>query len=85
MGTPLVYATKRAQEDAKRLLPGRCLENAVGAEIAAGNVTAGSTGGFVFASDKAWIARTRRVPARVAARRAWLVIDVRPHHRERST
>ena len=81
MNRPLVYATRRALEDAARLLPGAVLENAVEDAILRGDVSRGQGGGFVF-GGKEWVARVRRVPARVAARHAWLVIEVQPH-RER--
>lgn len=81
--TPLVYSTRAALRSAERLLPaGRCLENVVGAEILAGNVVAGQTGGLVFDRDKNWVAEVRRVPARLRTkRRAWLITKVRPDRR----
>lgn len=79
-GLPLVYATRPALRDAERLLPGQVLENVVGAEIRAGNVTAGSGGGYVFDSGKRWVAIVKRVPARLHPRRkAWLAVQVKPY------
>jgi hypothetical protein len=79
MALPLVYATREAVIAGERLVPG-CLENAVQAQILAGHVAANREAGVVFSSDKTWVARIRRVPARVQAkRRAWLVTAVETH------
>lgn len=75
---PLAYATATALRQAESLLPGRVLENAIEAEIAAGNCTSGTTGGIIFDSSKKWVAVARFIPARIqAGRRAWLVHEVR--------
>ena len=82
-GLPLVYATASAVRDAERLLDGRCLENAVGAEIRAGNVVNGVTGGYVFDHAERWVASVKRVPSRLRPKRtAWLVVEVTPHRKE---
>jgi hypothetical protein len=45
---PLVYASARALEDARRLLPrGLILENLVSEAIAPGDVSAGTNGGLL--------------------------------------
>jgi hypothetical protein len=84
VGLPLVYATREAVIAGAGLVPG-CLENAVQAEILAGNLTANREAGYVFDSDRRYVARVKRVPARVQAkRRAWLVTEVNSY-RERGT
>lgn len=81
----LVYATRAALEDGRRLIPGVCLENVVEAEIVAGNVTAGARRGFVFDREKRWVAEVERVPGRIRERpRAWLVTAIEPHSEGRA-
>jgi hypothetical protein len=86
---PIVYSTRQAREESRRLMPGHVLENVVERAILAGRVSAGSHGGLVFDDGKEWVAEVKRQPSRLnERRRAWLVTAVRryrlqPHERRR--
>lgn len=74
---PLVYCSKRAAEQAGRLLPrGTVLENAVAEAIMDGHVR----GPYVLLKGGALLARVERQEGRLRPRpRSWLVIDVQPN------
>jgi hypothetical protein len=81
---PLVYATRRAAKQARRLLPrDACLEREIERAILQGDVCAGRAG-YVFIDSRRVVAKVERHPGRLRDRpRAWLVVDVVPHNRSR--
>jgi len=74
---PLVYASRRAVEEAATIVPGEIIENLVSHAIVAGDVRFGNGHGTV--TGDRWRASVRRSEPRVRARkhpRAWLVLAV---------
>lgn len=77
---PLVYASQRAREQARRLMPGRLLEREVERAIVRGDVDASQRGGFVFLDELGVVARCVREPGRVRpSPRAWTIVHVAAH------
>ncbi len=75
----LVYSSRRAREQAERLLPeGAVLENLVASAISDGRVSTGSHAGFVFLDRHRVVARIERRAPRLRTRgpRAWVVTRV---------
>ena len=79
---PLVFSSRAAAEEAARLLPrGRCLENLVGAAIAGGRLSGeprGSEPAAVYLDSEGLVARAVRTRSPLTGRKAWRVLSVRP-------
>jgi len=81
--SPLVYLSKGAQANARRLLPGEVVvENRVADAIASGHVFYGKTIRALLGDGV--VAVVRRVPGRLRGRpRAWEVVELKSDSRRR--
>jgi hypothetical protein len=76
---PLVYATKRATDDATKILaPGaRCLENIVAAAILGGSLVWNRPRGFALVHGDGWVATVRRCESRLGTgRKGWEIVEI---------
>ena len=74
---PLVFATPRATEQARRLLPGRVVENEVGRAIKDGRITHVRSRQAAFVVGPGWRAKVRQIRGRAnPERKAWQVVSV---------
>ena len=80
--TPLIFASRAACEAARRLLPGRVLENDVETALIAGHITNSNSRKVVFL-DRGVVATIRRERSLLTGRRCWRVIRV--HRPARNT
>jgi hypothetical protein len=81
-GCPLVYASRKARNQARHLLPGQVVENVVAQRIVEGRVRFYPT---PVVLGEGWQARVRRIPKKLQRGdgRAWLVTGLEKTTSER--